>query len=288
MTAFQIVHRTAYRYDRRVGLGPHRLMLRPRDGRELRVLSCELEITPRAEVSWSDDVFGNAVAIAQFAGETDTLAIISTSKVERLSAAWPVFPIAASAISYPFRYSDDERLDLGALTMPTWPDPEGTLGHWTAAFVRGHPTDTLSLLKDLSAGIPACIRYEAREDGAARAPLETLRLGLGSCRDYATLFIEAVRILGLGARLVSGYLCDFGAGVVGTTGSGSTHAWAEVFVPGAGWITFDPTNRQVGGANLIPVAVSRDIGQAMPVTGSFVGPRDALENLTVEVSVTAI
>jgi transglutaminase-like putative cysteine protease len=101
------------------------------------------------------------------------------------------------------------------------------------------------------------------------------------------LFTEACRSLGFGARIVSGYLYDPNDDLVGTTAAGSTHAWAEVYVPGAGWITFDPTNRSVGGTNLIPVAVARDIHQVMPVTGSFTGDGNAFRDMSVEVSVTS-
>ena len=138
-------------------------------------------------------------------------------------------------------------------------------------FVRGNPTDTLALLKDLSAGVSAWIRYQSREDEGTQSPPETLDRGWGSCRDFAVLFVEAARSLGFGARIVSGYLYNGDQDRVGSEGAGSTHAWAEVYVPGAGWITFDPTNRSVGGFNLIPVAVARDIHQAMPAAGSFVG-----------------
>ena len=106
-------------------------------------------------------------------------------------------------------------------------------------------------------------------------PAHTLERGWGSCRDMAVLFIEAVRTLGFGARIVSGYLHNPAGDIAGSEGAGTTHAWAEVYVSGAGWITFDPTNRNVGGANLIPVAVGRDIRQVMPVAGSFVGMSDA-------------
>jgi transglutaminase-like putative cysteine protease len=152
--------------------------------------------------------------------------------------------------------------------------------------VRSNPTDTLSLLKDLSAGVSAWISYQSRDDEGTQAPLQTLDRGWGSCRDFAVLFAEAARSLGFGARLVSGYLFNSDAGVTGSSGAGSTHAWAEIYVPGAGWITFDPTNRSVGGFNLIPVAVARDIAQVVPVAGSFVGMTDAFSGMAVEVSIT--
>jgi transglutaminase-like putative cysteine protease len=141
-------------------------------------------------------------------------------------------------------------------------------------------------LKDLCAAVPNAILYQDREAEGTQTPLQTLSRGWRSCRDFAVLFADAARSLGFGARIVSGYLKDAGASGLGAVGAGATHAWAEVYVPGAGWITFDPTNRSVGGANLIPVAVVRDIRQAVPVAGSFVGPSDALIGMTVEVSVT--
>jgi transglutaminase-like putative cysteine protease len=176
--------------------------------------------------------------------------------------------------------------DLGALASQQYADPTGRLRDWAQGFVRSDPTDTLSLLKDLSAGISVWISYQSRDDEGTQTPLQTLDRGWGSCRDFAVLFAEAARSLGFGARIVSGYLFNPGGGVVGSSGSGSTHAWAEIYVPGAGWITFDPTNRSVGGLNLIPVAVARDIAQVVPVAGNFVGMTDAFMGMTVEVSVT--
>jgi len=173
------------------------------------------------------------------------------------------------------------------LTRQQYPDPTGRLRDWARAFVRGQSTDTLSLLKDLSAGVTRWIRYQSRDDEGTQSPTLTLDRGWGSCRDFAVLFADAVRSLGFGARIVSGYLYNPDQQSVGSRDAGSTHAWAEVFVPGAGWITFDPTNRSVGGFNLIPVAVVRDIQQAIPVSGNFVGTTDAFAAMSVEVLVTS-
>jgi transglutaminase-like putative cysteine protease len=285
MIALTILHRTTYRYGRRVRLGPHRLMLRPRESRDLRLTSMDVKVSPTAAATWAHDVFGNAVATASFQAMTDSLVIESVVQLELGADAWPVFEIGASAMLYPFRYSDDEWTDLGQLAVNQYADPAGQLQAWARAFVRGDPTDTLSLLKDLSAGVSGCIRYQSREDEGVQSPIETLDRGWGSCRDFAVLFVEAARCLGFGARTVSGYLYNQDAEAVGSGGAGSTHAWAEVYVPGAGWITFDPTNRSVGGANLIPVAVARDIRQAIPVSGSFVGMSDAFQEMSVEVRV---
>jgi transglutaminase-like putative cysteine protease len=281
LIALRIHHKTTYRYHEPVKLGTHRLMLRPRESRELRLMSNFVTVTPAASVTWAHDVCGNAVALATFGALADHLVIDSVAELELDAAPWPVFDIAASAADYPFFYAREEWIDLGALTIPQYADPAGRLRDWARAFVRGCPTNTLALLKDLSAGVGEGILYQSREDEGTQSPIETLDRGRGSCRDLAVLFVEAARSLGFGARIVSGYLYN----PEREWNVGTTHAWAEIFVPGAGWISFDPTNRGVGGFNLIPVAVARDIRQAMPVSGSFTGMTDAFQGMSVEVVV---
>ena len=262
-------------------------MLRPRESRELHLISSKITTKPAAVLTWAHDVFGNAVATATFAEKANDLAIAGVAELQLDAVAWPVFDIAYSAMSYPFRYSDDDWIDLGALAVPQFADAEGILRNWAHSFVRGKRTDTLSLLKDLSVGVSEAVQYQVREDEGTQSPIETMNRGWGSCRDFAVLFTEAARVLGFGARIVSGYLYNPNQQSVGSSDAGSTHAWAEVFVPGAGWITFDPTNRSVGGFNLIPVAVARDIRQTIPVSGSFVGGTSAFAEMSVEVVVTS-
>jgi transglutaminase-like putative cysteine protease len=286
MITLRIQHKTTYRFCRPVSLGPHRLMLRPRENRELRLVSSEIKISPAATVTYSQDVMGNSVAAAVFGGPSDILVIDSVTLLCLDAEPWPVFDVAASAMIYPFQYADDERTDLGALLFQQYPDPAKRLQTWAWAFVGGVQTDTLALLKDLCAGVSRWINYQSRDDEGVQSPIETLDRGWGSCRDFAVLFVEAARCLGFGARIVSGYLFVAEAAAIGSGDAGSTHAWAEVYLPGAGWVTFDPTNRRVGGFNLIPVAVARDIRQAMPVTGSFAGAPDAFFGMSVEVRVT--
>ncbi|WP_306751597.1 transglutaminase family protein [Paracoccus actinidiae] len=287
MPIVTVAHRTTYIYRYPVMLGPHQLMLRPRESRNLRLISHEIDILPQADLAWSQDVADNPVASAMFQSPTDRLTISSQAKVELSAPMWPIFPISANAAAYPFRYSDDEWTDLGALTRQQFQDDECQFSTWVEGFVRQRPTDTLSLLKDINAGIPAQIFYESRDSEGTQSPLQTLHRGRGSCRDFAVLLAESARVLGLGARLVSGYLFDPGSDMVGSTDAGSTHAWVEIYIPGAGWITFDPTNQSMGASHLIPVAVVRDIRQAVPVAGSFSGSPDALVDMTVEVRVSA-
>lgn len=285
MTRLNILHETIYRYREPVTLFPHRLMLRPRETHDLRLLSHAVTVDPEATIAWAQDVAGNSVATLSFAAPADRLVIRSRATIELSSPQWPVFPVAVFAMSYPFVYPEDDWTDLGVLTRPGYEDPGQRLGRWVAGFVRSRPTDTLALLKDLNEGIAAQIFYESRETEGTQTPLETLERGRGSCRDQALLLVEAARVLGLGGRIASGYLHDPGAELTGSAGDGSTHAWAEVYLPGAGWVAFDPTNGAVGSGNLIPVAVARDVHQVVPVAGSFAGPADALLDFTVRVKV---
>jgi transglutaminase-like putative cysteine protease len=251
------------------------------------LISSEIAVSPTGALTWAHDVFGNSVATVVFPVLTDSLTIEAVTELELHGSAWPIFDIAASAIVYPFRYSDDEWTDLGALSNHQYPDPRGRVRAWARGFVGGARTDTLSLLKDLNAGVSRTIGYQVRDDEGTQSPEQTLERGWGSCRDFAVLFAEAARSLGFGARIVSGYLFNPDRSLVGSTDAGSTHAWAEIFVSGAGWISFDPTNRSVGGFNLIPVGVARDITQIMPVVGSFVGSADGFLGMSVEVEVTS-
>jgi transglutaminase-like putative cysteine protease len=288
LTKIRIHHRTTYRYTAPVNPGPHRLMLRPRESRELRLLSTEITVVPDVELTWALDVSGNAIATATFASLVDTLVIDAVSELQLSSKAWPIFPIAASAINYPFLYADDEWTDLGALAIQQYEDRDGKVRAWVKGFAGNNPIDTLTLLKNISAGIHDRSQYESREVEGTQTPKQTLDQCRGSCRDFAVLFVEAVRLLGFGARIVSGYLYNRDTSSIGSADSGSTHAWAEVYLPGAGWITFDPTNLSVGGFNLIPVAVARDIKQTIPIAGSFAGPNDAMSSMDVTVDVVGI
>jgi transglutaminase-like putative cysteine protease len=245
----------------------------------------DVMMTPPGTLTWANDVFGNAIATATFSAPTDRLSIESRVTLEHNAVAYPKFDIAGSAASYPFAYALDEISDLGALRIPQFADPANSLPLWAQGFIRSSPTNTLALLKDINDAILAWVEYEPRDDEGTQSPLVTLDRRRGSCRDIAVLMIEAVRWLGFGARIVSGYLINRNSGVVGASGSGSTHAWVEVFLPGAGWITFDPTNRTVGDFSVIPIAVARDIKQAVPIAGSYVGAANDFLSMNVEVSV---
>jgi transglutaminase-like putative cysteine protease len=260
-------------------------MLRPREGADLRLLSIEIETFPDSKIDWTQDVFGNAVATAEFFAPSDIVKLESRLDVEIEEDLWPIFNISASAISYPFLYTEDERLDLGILAEQVNRNVGSEITTWANGFVHSDPTDTLSLLKDINTGTCAWVAYESRADEGTQSPMETLSRRVGSCRDLAVLFAATVRCLGFGARIVSGYICPDRENAAQIRGTGSTHAWVEVYVPGAGWITFDPTNQKVGSGHLIPIAVGRKISQVMPVSGNFFGPRNAFLGMNVLVDV---
>lgn len=277
----RIRHRTTYRYLAPMAFSTHRLLLRPRDGFAVHVRRCDLRISPAATVNWAEDALGNAVATASFSAMADTLVVESEVELDLFAPPWPVFNIASSATRYPFAYEPDDWRDLGAMTRTD--SATDDVAAWARGFVAGSDTDSLSLLRDINFGIARGFAYEAREPEGTQAAHETLALGRGSCRDFAVLFAEAVRSLGFAARLVSGYFRDRSVGLGPLR---STHAWAEVFLPGGGWIPFDPTNATMGGYDLVPVAIGRDMDRIMPVSGSYIGPVDAYLGLTVEIFMT--
>jgi transglutaminase-like putative cysteine protease len=291
MASISVVHKTTYRYAKPVRLGEHRLMCRPRDSHDLRLLKTGLSISPQARVRWLHDVFGNSIAVAGFdEQETDELSFESSFRAEHFPAEPGQIEIEPYASVYPFHYSFEEVPDLTRTVERHYMDPDREIDRWARAFLgEGKTCDTMELLVAINQAIKEEFSYARREETGTQTPLQTLELRTGSCRDFALFMMEAVRSLGFAARFVSGYLYDqalIGA-ESGVVGGGATHAWVQVFLPGAGWVEFDPTNALVGGKNLIRVAVARDAAQAAPLTGSFTGaPADFL-GMTVEVTVTA-
>ena len=290
MTILHVRHNTTYQYRRPVEFGEHRLMSRPRDSHDLRLLETTLLIEPPASsIRWIHDVFGNSIARVSFAQAGDKLVIESGFRAEHFPAPPQALELEPYAARLPFSYAADEALDLGHTKERHYPDPEHKVDAWAKAIVERVPqANTLEALVAMTTSIKERFKYVTREEVGVQAPLQTLELGSGSCRDFAAFMMEAVRSLGLAARFVSGYLYDenlVGA-AGGLVGGGATHAWLQVFLPGAGWVEFDPTNALIGGRNLIRVAVARDASQAAPLVGTFTGAADDLESMTVSVQVT--
>lgn len=262
----RVSHRTEYRYDRPVSFGPHRLMLRPRDGHDLWVQDASLTLSPPATLDWHFDTFGNSVAEATFAEAADRLVIQSDLVITRYPVEARLEAGAVRAPSWPFAYRDDELVDLAPLMRPHCPDELPVLERWLGSSFPHRPDDALALLRRLSDAIHRSFAYSPRDELGTQNPAATISQARGTCRDFAFLFMEAARHFGFAARFVTGYLHDAAGGV---QGGGATHAWAEAYLPGKGWIEFDPTNGIGGGGDLIRVAVTRTPGQASPISGSY-------------------
>jgi transglutaminase-like putative cysteine protease len=281
MRRLKILHRTYYNFRAPVLLQPHRLLLRPREGPALHLESASLQITPTAQLRWLRDAYDNSVAVASFADPTAHLAIISECVVQQFDETPLDFLVADFAVDYPFTYEADSAEVLRPYLSSPAPADLAAVGTWVHQYWHpGEPVQTYGLLDRLCTAISKSLRYQIREEPGVQTAIETLTRGVGSCRDFANLFMQAAQFLGLAARFVSGYLnSPFVDG-----SSGSTHAWAEVYLPGAGWKGFDPTSGEIAGSRHIAVAVSRLPDAVSPVTGAFFGPPGAELSVGVWVS----
>jgi transglutaminase-like putative cysteine protease len=292
----QVRHVTRYRYARPVKFGDHRAMFRPHEANDLRLTAFEINTTPASVHHWVHDVFSNSKVIMDFenAEPSETLEIVCEFNVVRSTVYEPKFPIVDYARTFPFVYPAEQWPDLVALIRPEYDAPTGEIRMWSEYFVDRGGGDTWAILTDINSAIHEQFEYRRREEPGIQPPRETLGLGAGSCRDFAVLMLEAVRQLGFAARFVTGYLydplTDKSGGVEGgdMKGTGATHAWVQVFLPGAGWIEFDPTNGLVASGNLIRTGVARLPAQAVPLEGSFQGAAHDFLGMDVSVDVKAL
>lgn len=283
MQRYKILHRTYYNFSGPVQLEPHALRLRPREGYELHIESATLEITPPATLRWHRDAEDNSVAIATFDTPASQLVIESEVIIQQFNEAPLDFLVAEYATDYPFAYTPEDRVILSPYLNDAGHTSSEMLAAWVASLWQpGEAIQTYSLLQRLSSHIQQTLVYQIREEPGVQTATDTLTRGSGSCRDFANLFMEAARHLGLASRFVSGYL----HAAPSSANYGSTHAWAEVFLPGAGWKGFDPTIGAIVGADHFAVAVARLPESVPPIAGSFVGPPGA--SLDVGVWVTAL
>ena len=281
MQRYKILHRTYYNFGGPVRLQPHQLRLRPREGPELRIESSVLQITPQASIRWHRDTDDNAVATASFSTPATQLAIVSEVVIQQFNEAPLDFLLADEATTYPFAYHPNDAIQLFPYLDASGSGGGVLLGQWVGEhWLPGQRIGTFALLQRLSSSIQQSFRYTVREEPGVQPPERTLSLRSGSCRDFAALFLAAAKRLGLAARFVSGYL----NAEPSSANFGATHAWAEVYLPGAGWKGFDPTIGALAGPHHIPVAVARLPDSGPPVAGSFIGPPGATMDVGVWVT----
>jgi len=283
MSLLTVRHSTVYRYREPVTFGEHRMLFRPRESHDLRLIDIDLVITPQpAQLRWLHDPFDNSVTIATFEGSASELRFESTVTLAHFENPLPEYPLEEYARTYPFRYSDEDFPNLTRALARHYPG-EG-VAKWALQFLdSADATDTMKMLRAMTHGIREQIHYNRRIEKGVQTPEETLLIRRGSCRDFAVLMMEAARSLGIAARFVSGYI--FVPNRSGLAGGGATHAWMQAYLPGAGWIDFDPTNSIIGNRNLIRVAVAWAPEYALPLWGTYTGSAQAFLGMDVTVSV---
>lgn len=286
MPLLTIHHVTTYRYQQPVSLGEHRIMMRPREAFDQRLLSARLDIDPEpSELRWLHDVFGNSVAIALFKKRASHLVVTSEVSLEHAPLTQQQVDVEPYARLFPFTYSSEDMPDLLRSIERQHLDPERAVDNWARGFVSNDGnTGTVDLLTRIATGIQRDFTYVPRHEKGTQSPIETLRKRQGTCRDFAVLMIEAVRALGFAARFVSGYVYN-PSRHEGVVGGGNTHAWVRIFLPGSGWVEFDPTNGIIGNRGLIRVAIARDPYQALPLSGTWFGLPASFLGMDVSVDV---
>lgn len=267
MQRLTIRHETRYAYDQAVSFATHKLMVRPRDTHALRLIDASLELSPRGDVRWMYDAHGNSICNFTPKGQATELRIVSNITVNRYPGMLDVVADDPHS-AFPMVYSQTDRVVLGPMILPVTEDGAGAIVTWLRGYI-GHPSEPIIyFLQRLNTAIHSDFAYGERYEEGVQSPVDTLARRAGTCRDFAWLMVEALRRLGIAARFVSGYLYSARAEMRGT---GSTHAWCEAFLPGLGWVEFDPTNGLTESPYLIPVAVARTPGEASPVSGALIG-----------------
>lgn len=283
MKRIRILHRTKYFYHTPIQLGPHQAMVRPREGHDLHIENSILEIEPQGEVRWLRDINGNSIAILTFNESTQALEVNSEVTVVRYDDPRAECLIEPSATSYPFQYAANEQVELVPYRLPSYPHDGPMLQKWLLDLYRpGQVAETWDLLTRLNTRIFEVFEYRYRPEYGVQLPCTTLNLGSGSCRDYAVFMMEAARHWGFGARFVTGYI-EMAEGQ-----HGATHAWTEIYLPGAGWRGYDPTNNKLVGAEHVSVAVAREQEKASPLSGTWEGPADAFDRMEASVQVVTV
>ena len=286
---YEAEHVTTYRYARPVAFGLHRAMFLPRSGPYGRILGHSVTTNLASRTRWIIDALNNVVTLIDIDEPGTELTFIFRLRGMQYGVVdAESFPIEGRAEDVPVQYTPDEWIDLAGYLRPYTEDPDGSVASWAKSFVVVHRRHATEVIREMLDTIGTTFTYQAREAEGTQSPGQTLRTRSGTCRDYAWLMIEALRRIGFACRFVTGYIydaaLDTGSGS-GATGSGATHAWVQVYLPGAGWLHYDPTNRITSGTDLTPVAFARHPAQAIPLTGSWTGSAGDYLGMTVNVAI---
>ena len=286
----KIDHITRYEYSKPVKFGTHRLMLRPLEGHDVQIRSSALEVRPAGRIRWAHDIFDNSVAFVEFKEPAAELFIRSSVVVKQYNTNPFDFILEDYARILPFTYTEQEWFDANHYMRRHFPQDEAVIRNWIRPFldIEGRAS-TFDFLNVLNKSVPGYFDYERREEPGVQAPGQTLKLRKGSCRDFALLLMETARQLGLASRFVSGYLCNTTPGETSLDrATGATHAWTEIYLPGAGWKGFDPTGGVLAAEQHVRAAVAREPHQAAPISGSFLGDPSLCTALRVDVKVERV
>jgi transglutaminase-like putative cysteine protease len=267
-------HLTEYQYERAVSFGEHSLFLRPRESQTIHVEFFELDTVPEGRLRWVRDCFNNVVAVVNF-GTRESARLSFRCRMRFAVAEENPFDfiLETRAAEFPFSYDEREKSALAPYLeseeSERWP-----ILDWARQNLGdpSKPRETISLLTDLNLAIHRSFGYERRDDEGTQSANETLECGRGSCRDLAQLFVATSRQLGLAARFVSGYLYEPvmpDGTAASNVAAGSMHAWAEVYLPGAGWRGFDPTNGLLADHHFLPAAVANVPDWVSPIQGRY-------------------
>lgn len=283
MKRIRIIHTTTYHYHEEVTFGPHRAMMRPREGHDLHIVSGSLDFVPSATVRWVRDFYDNSVGVITFDKPSQKLCVSSEVLVELHETPYIDCPIKPIAQQYPFTMPDSQSVEMAPFLQPSYPHDGAVVKEWLERiYTPGQSRPTAELLDLLNTTIFENFRYDRREEAGVQLPCETIEKGTGSCRDFAVFMMEAARHLGFPARFVTGYI------QMNEDQHGATHAWTEIYIPGAGWRGYDPTNNKAAGLEHVAVGVAREQRDAAPLSGAWSGSADAFDRMVVSVQVVKV